>query len=149
MRKYLPERVAYDLTRRKNTRLQELLYHRTRTAPDKVKALLLKLVRRELGEEYDVDTHFTPSYDPWDQRLCLVPDSDFFKAIRSGAAEVVTDHIDTFTETGIALASGRELPADVIVTATGLELVTLGEVDFVVDGEPVGFADTWKKKKNE
>ena len=146
MRKYLPERVAYDLTRRKNTRLQELLYHRTRTAPDKVKALLLKLVRRELGEEYDVDTHFTPSYDPWDQRLCLVPDSDFFKAIRSGAAEVVTDHIDTFTETGIALASGRELPADVIVTATGLELVTLGEVDFVVDGEPVDFADTWTYK---
>ena len=146
MRKYLPERMAYDLTRRKNTRLQEWLYHKTRTAPTQVKARLLKMVQHELGKDYDVETHFTPTYDPWDQRLCLVPDGDFFKAIRSGAADVVTDHIDTFTETGILLVSGRELPADVIVTATGLELVTLGEVDFVVDGKPVDFADTWTYK---
>ena len=146
LRKWLPERMAYDITRWKNTRLQELLYRRTRTNPGQVKATLLKLVRKELGPDYDVDTHFTPSYDPWDQRLCLIPDSDMFRAIRSGAAEVVTDHIDTFTESGILLKSGRHLDADVIVTATGLELVTLGEVDFVVDGEPVDFADTWTYK---
>lgn len=146
LRKWLPERRAYDLTRWKNTRMQEFVYRKTRTAPDKVKARLIAMVRAELGPNYDIDTHFTPSYDPWDQRLCLVPDSDLFKAIRSGAAEVVTDHIETFTETGITLVSGRELPADIIVTATGLELVTLGEVDFVVDGEPVNFADTWTYK---
>jgi monooxygenase len=146
LRKWLPERVAYDLTRWKNTRLQEWLYRTTRTDPDKVKAGLLHMVRKELGRDYDVDTHFTPTYDPWDQRLCLIPDSDLFRAIRSGAAEVVTDHVETFTETGIALASGRELEADIIVTATGLQLVTLGEVDFAIDGDPVDFADTWTYK---
>ncbi|MCB1027006.1 MAG: NAD(P)/FAD-dependent oxidoreductase [Microthrixaceae bacterium] len=146
MRKVLPEQLAYNLTRWKNSRLQEFVYRKTRTDPDKVKARLLGMVRAELGEDYDVETHFTPSYNPWDQRLCLIPDSDLFKAIRSGAAEVVTDHIETFTETGIELVSGRELPADVIVTATGLELVTLGEVDFTVDGEQVNFSDTWTYK---
>ncbi|MEZ5372620.1 MAG: NAD(P)/FAD-dependent oxidoreductase [Microthrixaceae bacterium] len=146
MRKVLPDQLAYNLTRWKNSRLQEFVYRKTRTDPDKVKARLLGMVRAELGEDYDVETHFTPSYNPWDQRLCLIPDSDLFKAIRSGAAEVVTDHIETFTETGIELVSGRELPADVIVTATGLELVTLGEVDFTVDGEQVNFSDTWTYK---
>ena len=104
------------------------------------------MVRKELGPDYDVDTHFTPSYNPWDQRLCLVPNSDLFEAIRSGKASVVTDEIVTFTETGIELASGEELEADIIVTATGLQLVTLGEMDFVVDGEPVDFAKTWTYK---
>ncbi len=103
-------------------------------------------MRKELGADYDVDNHFTPSYDPWDQRLCLVPNGDLFEAIRSGKASVVTDHIDTFTETGIRLASGEELEADIIVTATGLQLVTLGEMDFVVDGEPVDFSTTWTYK---
>ncbi|MGI8755360.1 MAG: flavin-containing monooxygenase [Acidimicrobiales bacterium] len=146
LRKVLPDRVAYGITRWKNCALQEMFYGKTRTAPDKVKAKLLDLVRKELGDDYDVDTHFTPTYSPWDQRLCLVPNSDLFQAIRSETVEVVTDHIDTFTERGIALHSGRELEADIIVTATGLQLVTLGEMDFVVDGQPVNFADTWTYK---
>jgi cation diffusion facilitator CzcD-associated flavoprotein CzcO len=105
--------------------------------------MLRKGVERQLPPGYDVDTHFTPTYDPWDQRLCLVPNSDLFEAIRSGKASVVTDHIETFTGTGIRLRSGQELAADVVVTATGLELVVLGEIDFRVDGEPVDFSRTW------
>jgi cation diffusion facilitator CzcD-associated flavoprotein CzcO len=146
LRKVLPEMWAYEVTRWKNTWLQQLLYRRTRTRPDQVREYLLDAVRKELGPDYDVERHFTPSYQPWDQRLCLVPDSDLFKAIRSGKASVVTDRIDTFTERGIRLASGDELDADIVVTATGLELVTLGEVDVVVDGEPVDFSTTWSYK---
>jgi cation diffusion facilitator CzcD-associated flavoprotein CzcO len=115
-------------------------------APDKVRDKLLALVRDELGPDYDVDTHFTPRYDPWDQRMCLIPNSDLFEAIRSGAASVVTDHIATFTEEGIELESGETLEADIVVTATGLQLVTLGEVEFVVDGEVVDFSRTWTYK---
>jgi cation diffusion facilitator CzcD-associated flavoprotein CzcO len=103
-------------------------------------------VRSELGPDYDVETHFTPRYNPWDQRLCLVPNSDLFAAIRSGKASMVTDHVECFTETGIRLASGSELDADIIVTATGLNLVVLGEMQFVVDGAPVDFAQTWTYK---
>ena len=88
----------------------------------------------------------TPSYNPWDQRLCLVPNGDLFQSIKSGKASVVTDHIDTFTPTGIRLQSGEELAADIVVTATGLNLVTLGEMDFVVDGDPVDFSRTWSYK---
>jgi monooxygenase len=146
LRRVFPDRVAYAITRKKNATLTEFFYKRTRTSPDRIKAMLLKRVRKELGEDYDVDTHFTPSYNPWDQRMCLVPNSDLFKAIRSGRADVVTDHIDCFTETGIRLASGAELDADIIVTATGLQLVTVGEMDFVVDGEPVDFSETWTYK---
>jgi monooxygenase len=146
LRKVLPESWAYAVTRWKNVALQQFLYRRTRTHPDKVKQKLLQLVRKELGPDYDVDTHFTPTYGPWDQRLCLVPNSDLFAAIRSGKAAVVTDHIDTFTETGIKLTSGKELDADIIVTATGLNLVILGEMQFAVDGKPVNFADTWTYK---
>src|SRR5262249_24566322 len=104
------------------------------------------MVRKELGPDYDVETHFTPRYNPWDQRLCLVPNSDLFEAIRSGKASVVTDRIARFTETGIALASGTHLDADIIVTATGLNLVVLGEMDFAVDGNAVDFAQTWTYK---
>jgi cation diffusion facilitator CzcD-associated flavoprotein CzcO len=146
LRRVLPDGVAYRVTRWKNTTMQQMIYRRTRTAPDKVKAKLLSMVRQELGPDYDVEKHFTPRYDPWDQRLCLIPNSDLFKAIRAGRATVVTDHIDTFTEDGVRLVSGEELRADVIVTATGLELVTLGEMDVVVDGEPVDFAQTWTYK---
>jgi monooxygenase len=144
--KVLPEGIAYDITRLKNTTLQQVLYKRMRTQPEKSKAQLLKMVRKELGDEYDIDTHFTPRYNPWDQRMCLVPNSDLFTAISSGRASVVTDLIDTFTPTGIRLQSGDELDADIIVTATGLQLVTLGEMDFVVDGEPVDFSKTWTYK---
>ena len=142
----LPEHWAYAITRWKNVALQQFLYRRTRTHPEKVKAKLLDMVRKELGPDYDVETHFTPSYNPWDQRLCLVPNSDLFEAIRSGKASIVTDQIERFTETGIALESGKDLDADIIVTATGLNLVVLGEMQFVVDGAPVDFAETWTYK---
>jgi monooxygenase len=146
MRKVLPPQMAYNLTRFKNTWRQQLVYNKTRTDPDKVKQLLLGGIKMELGADYDIDKHFTPAYNPWDQRLCLVPNGDFFKAMREGKASVVTDHITSFTETGIQLASGEHLDADIIITATGLELVTLGEMDFFVDGNQVDFAKTWTYK---
>ena len=146
MRKVLPEKMAYNLTRFKNTWRQQLVYNKTRTDPDKVKQLLLGGIKMELGADYDIAKHFTPAYNPWDQRLCLVPNGDFFKAMREGKASVVTDHITSFTETGIQLASGEHLDADIIITATGLELVTLGEMDFFVDGNQVDFAKTWTYK---
>ncbi len=146
LRAVLPDRWAYALTRWKNVALQQLFYGSTRTRPERVKKKLLQMVQKELGPDYDVATHFTPRYAPWDQRLCLVPDSDLFAALRSGKASVVTDQIDRFTETGIRLASGTTLDADIIVTATGLNLVVLGEMEFVVDGAPVDFAQTWTYK---
>ena len=146
MRKVLPPKVAYNLTRFKNTWRQQLVYNKTRTDPNKVKQLLLGGIKMELGADYDIAKHFTPNYNPWDQRLCLVPNGDLFKSMRKGKASVVTDHITSFTETGIQLASGEHLDADIIVTATGLELVTLGEMDFFVDGNQVDFAKTWTYK---
>ncbi|MEN9643811.1 MAG: hypothetical protein RL238_480 [Actinomycetota bacterium] len=146
LRKVLPDRTAYDITRWKNVRLQQWIYHRTRTQPAKVKKMLLTRVRKALPEGYDVDRHFTPPYNPWDQRLCLVPNGDLFQAISRGDASVVTDHIDAITPTGIRLRSGEELEADIVVTATGLNLVMLGEVDISVDGERVDFSRTWSYK---
>jgi monooxygenase len=145
MRKLLPRDLAYKLTRKKNVALQQMFYRKTRTDPDKVRERLLSMSRKELGDEL-VDEHFTPSYNPWDQRLCLIPNGDLYDAINSGAASVVTDTIETFTETGIQLTSGEHLDADIIVTATGLQLVTLGEMDFFVDGDPVDFANTFTYK---
>jgi cation diffusion facilitator CzcD-associated flavoprotein CzcO len=145
LRKVLPANAAYAVTRWKNTTMQQLIYRQTRTKPEKVRAKLLDMVRKELPAA-DVDAHFTPTYDPWDQRLCLVPNSDLFEALRSDKASVVTAQIDRFTESGIRLVDGTELEADIIVTATGLELVTLGEVDVVVDGEQVDFSHTWTYK---
>ena len=104
------------------------------------------MLRKELPSDYDIEKHFTPSYDPWDQRLCLVPNSDFFAAINSGKASIVTDHIDTFTEKGILLKSGEELDADIIVTATGLDLVVLGGMEFIVDGERVDISKSFSYK---
>lgn len=146
LRKLLPAKMAYAITRWKNITIQQWIYRRTRTSPDKVKRTLLKWVRKELGEDYDVDKHFTPDYDPWDQRLCLVPNGDLFVAIRSGKVSVVTDQIDTFIENGIRLQSGAELDVDVIITATGLDLLVLGGVQFVVDGKPIDFAKTYTYK---
>ena len=146
LRSLLPDRLAYTVTRWKNTTMQQMIYRRTRTQPDKVRKVLLDGVRKELGPDFDVDRHFTPSYDPWDQRLCLVPNGDLFQAIRRGKASVVTDRIRSFDERGIQLESGDTIEADIIVTATGLNLVTLGEMDFVVDGTPIDFADTWTYK---
>ncbi len=145
LRKVLPDKVAYAITRQKNIRLGELFYKQTRTKPAKVKKKLLDLTRKELDPKL-VDEHFTPTYNPWDQRLCLIPNSDLYQAINAGDASVVTDQIDTFTETGIQLQSGTHLDADIIVTATGLQLVTVGEMDFSIDGEPLDFAKTWTYK---
>ena len=142
LRRWLPERFAYAITRWKNITLQAIFYKQTRVRPAKVRSQLLGLVRRHLGPDYDVETHFTPRYDPWDQRLCLIPNADLFRAIRSGALEVVTDSIERFTEGGLKLASGRELRADVIVKATGLKLAVMGGVTFTVDGKRVNFPDT-------
>ncbi|MGH9085795.1 MAG: FAD-containing monooxygenase EthA, partial [Acidimicrobiales bacterium] len=115
----------------------QAFFQLSRRRPQLVKTLLRKGVERQLPKGYDVDTHFTPHYDPWDQRLCVVPNGDLFKAIKAGRASVVTDHVDTFTEHGIRLQSGEELEADVIVTATGLELLFIGGIDVSVDGEAV------------
>jgi cation diffusion facilitator CzcD-associated flavoprotein CzcO len=139
----LPARWAYALVRWKNVRLHDLVYRRARSQPGRMKRFLLGQARRALGPDYDIATHFTPSYEPWDQRLCLVPDGDLFDAIRSGAASVATDRIEGFDESGIRLASGARVDADIIVTATGFELVTPGAAEFVVDGELVDFAKAW------
>ena len=146
LRKFLPEKLAYRLTRLKNVTMGGYFYRQTRTKPDKIKALMLSGVRAQLGPDYDVETHFTPRYNPWDQRLCLVPNGDLFAAIKSGQASVVTDQIDTFTETGIKLKSGQELSADIIVTATGLNMEIMGGVAFSKDGAPIDFAQTWTYK---
>ena len=146
LRRILPEKWAYAVARWKNTTLQQFFYRRSRSRPAQVKKWLLDMVRKELGPDYDVKKHFTPRYNPWDQRLCLVPNSDLFAAIRSGKASVETDEIERFTEKGLLLKSGKELEADIIVTATGLNIVVLGEAQFVVDGKPVDFADTWTYK---
>jgi len=142
LRRILPARLAYRVTRAKNITFGRFFYGQSRKHPAKVRRRLLDMASAELGEDM-VKKHFTPRYDPWDQRLCLVPNGDLFAAIRSGTASVVTDHIDHVTRTGIRLASGEHLDADIIVTATGLQLVTLGEADIVVDGDPVDFSSTF------
>jgi cation diffusion facilitator CzcD-associated flavoprotein CzcO len=142
LRRYLPGKLAYAITRWRNVLLGMYFYRLARSKPMAVKDGILKMVRAELGPDYDIATHFTPRYNPWDQRLCLVPDSDLFAAIKSGAASVVTDQIDAITPTGIRLRSGEELPADIIVTATGLKLIFLGGLTVDVDGEPVDFPST-------
>jgi monooxygenase len=137
LRKVLPERRAYTAVRWKNIRVATVLYRLCRRYPDRMRALLRRGVVRSLPSGYDVDKHFNPAYAPWDQRLCLVPDGDFFAAIRSGRADVVTDRIDAFTTTGLRLHSGATLDADVIVTATGLNLLPLGGIALTIDGTAV------------
>jgi cation diffusion facilitator CzcD-associated flavoprotein CzcO len=136
LRRLLPAKAAATLLRWRMALLQVLLYQVCRRAPKVAKAYLRKGVERRLPAAYDVDTHFTPRYEPWDQRICIVRDGDFFKALSSGRAEIVTDRIATFTEQGIQLESGVELAADLIVTATGLNLNFLADVRFTIDGEP-------------
>jgi monooxygenase len=140
LRKRLPAKLAYAITRWKNVLIGMYFYGLSRRRPDYMKQGILNLVRKELGTEYDVDKHFSPRYNPWDQRLCLVPDSDLFAAIRSGKASIVTDEIETFTEKGLRLRSGNEIDADIIVTATGLKLKLLGGMEVEVDGVPVDFS---------
>ena len=137
LRKHLSSETAYRAIRWKNIKVGTFTYALCRKRPKQVRALLRRFTVKSLPEGYDVDTHFTPSYNPWDQRMCLVPDGDFFAAVRSGKADVVTDHIETFTPTGIRLRSGAELPADIVITATGLNLLPLGGIAMTVDGEPI------------
>lgn len=141
LRKIMPNQWAYNIVRTKNIYRQHWLYTSTRKNPKRVKRLLLKGVKNALGKDYDIDTHFTPHYDPWDQRLCLVPNGDLFDAINSKKASIKTGHIERFTETGIALTSGDHIDADIIVTATGLNLKFLGGIDINVDGNAISPAD--------
>jgi monooxygenase len=135
IRRVLPSKLAYGITRWKNVLLQMFFFNLARKRPAKVKERLLEEVRKLLPEGYDVGTHFTPRYNPWDQRLCLVPDADMFEAVSKGSASIVTGEIEAFAETGIRLRDGRELEADIVVTATGLKLQLASDIVFAVDGE--------------
>ncbi len=145
LRKFLPEKTAYALTRWKNVKMHSYFYNKARAQPEKVKKMLLNMIRQHLPT-FDIETHFTPSYNPWDERLCLIPDADLFKSIKAGKADVVTDHIDHFTPTGIKLKSGKQLKADIIVTATGLQLKTMDDIECMVDGDKVDYTDTFTYK---
>lgn len=146
LRRVLPSRMAYGVARWKNVLLGMLLFRLCKRYPDRIRKMILAGVTKQLGASYDVNTHFTPHYKPWDQRLCLAPDGDLFKAIRKGRVAVVTERIETFTERGIALCSGAELEADVIVTATGLNLQVMGGARIAVDGRDVDLAQTMNYK---
>ena len=146
LRARLPTKLAYQLVRWRNVFWGMFFFQLSRRRPQRVKDLILGGVRHALGADYDIGTHFTPRYNPWDQRLCLVPDGDLFKSIRDKRASVVTSEIDTFTKGGIKLKDGSELAADIIVTATGLNLQVLGGLEVSVDGRTVDFAQTLNYK---
>jgi monooxygenase len=142
LRKFLPGRLAYWLTRQKNIRLRDYLFKRARNEPEKVANFLTGLLREELGEDVPLED-FQPPYPPWDQRMCLVPDSDFFRAVKSGKASVRTGHIAGFTAEGVHLASGEVMPADMVITATGLRLALGGKVDLSLDGAKLDWPERW------
>ncbi|MCA9574181.1 MAG: NAD(P)/FAD-dependent oxidoreductase [Polyangiales bacterium] len=141
IRRYLPEEVAYRVTRWKNVLLSAYIFQYSQRRPQQMRAFIRKMLKRQLPADFDVDTHFNPRYNPWDQRLCAVPDGDLFKSISAGKVSVVTDTIETFTEHGVRLSSGRELTADIVVTATGFTLQMMGGAQLVVDGEPVRLSE--------
>jgi cation diffusion facilitator CzcD-associated flavoprotein CzcO len=140
--RWLPDRIAHPLLRWKNVLLSMLSFQLSRKRPHIMKAIIRKGLQRALPPDYDIDTHFKPRYNPWDQRLCLVPDGDLFKVLRDGSASVVTDTIETFTEKGVRLTSGQELEADIIITATGLQMLAFGGLAMTVDGEDVKLSET-------
>jgi monooxygenase len=142
LRKLLPSSVAYGVVRAKQLGITMASFQFFRRLPKQARAALRQMAIRQLPEGYEVDTHFKPKYDPWDERLCVVPDGDLFRALRSGKAAIVTDRIESFTETGIKLASGNELEADIVVTATGLQLQVAGGAGLFVDGNEVDFSQT-------
>jgi monooxygenase len=146
LNRWLPENTAYAAVRWKNVLQQSALYGACKKWPQRMRKILLGYVGRQLPEGYDVEKHFGPHYNPWDQRLCLVPSGDLFRAIRRGQAEMVTDTIERFTATGIRLNSGQELPADIIITATGLNLQLFGGATVTVDGQPVDLTKTMAYK---
>ncbi len=146
LRRFLPEQWAYRLIRWKNIRQEKIEYDMTRKDPEGIKTDMVDAVRKALPEGFDVDSHFTPHYNPWDQRVCFAPNGDIFKAISDGTASVETDEILAFSETGLELASGKELAADVIVTATGLNMIMAGNIALKVDDVKIDLADTWLYK---
>ncbi len=146
VRRALPAKAAYSVVRWKNVLVAMLVYQLSRRRPRLVKRLVRRAIERQLPAGYDVGTHFSPSYNPWDQRMCLVPDSDLFAALSSGRASIVTEHIDTFTPDGLRLRSGEELEADIVVTATGLNLLALGGMQLAVDGHDVDVSQTMAYK---
>jgi monooxygenase len=141
LRKLIPETWAYAFIRWRNVRFQNYIYKRSRNNPGKMKAWILKRVRKALGSSVDVDKHFTPSYDPWTQRLCLVPDSDLFHALKSGKAEVRTGQIKQIEERGVRLEDGSLVECDILITATGLKLQVLGGARFFIDDQAIDFHD--------
>lgn len=143
LRKIMPSLWAYNIVRMKNVLRQNHLYKTSQKKPETVKRLLHRMARKKLGKDYPLDPDFTPSYGPWDQRMCLIPNGDLYDTIKSGDASMVTDHIDRFTAQGITLKSGKTVPADIIVTATGIELVAFGGAEYFVDGEHVDFAQKY------
>jgi cation diffusion facilitator CzcD-associated flavoprotein CzcO len=142
LRRRLPAKMVYPIVRWKNVLLATAMYQVSRRAPGFMRKLLRRGIADKLPKDYDLDKHFKPTYEPWDQRLCFVPDGDLFEAMSSGKAEIVTDRIETFTEKGIRLASGAELEADIIVTATGLNLLALGGLSIAVDGREIKLSET-------
>lgn len=142
----LGDRIASSIVRWRNILGGLLLFRMSRKRPERIRKMILDMVRKEMGPDYDVDTHFTPSYNPWDQRMCLVPDADLFSAIKMGLAEVVTDTIETFTPHGIKLTSGRELEADLVVAATGLEMQLMSDLAITVDGKAMDPAQSMSYK---
>jgi monooxygenase len=146
LRQHLPASVAPGAARWKSVLFGMYFYNLARRKPTETKQAILKMTRDQLGPDYDIEKHFSPSYNPWDQRLCLVPDADLFTAIKSGKVSVVTDTIETFTETGIRLRSGEELAADIIVTATGLSMKLMSGARLIVDGKPVDVSKTMSYK---
>ncbi|AUM11684.1 flavin-containing monooxygenase [Ketobacter alkanivorans] len=145
LRRYLPEKLVYRMARTRNVGFQMFFFKLARAKPKAIRRLLLSQVRRQVGENFDMK-HFSPKYNPWDERLCAVPNGDLFKSIRNGKASVVTDLIDTFTEKGILLQSGQELEADIIITATGLDLQLLGGMALELDGQPFTMSQTMNYK---
>jgi cation diffusion facilitator CzcD-associated flavoprotein CzcO len=145
LRRVLPEKLAYAITRFKNIRLQDYAFKLARRSPQKVKDDLHERIEKALGPAYD-KASFTPPYDPWDQRLCLVPDDDLFEAMKAGRAEIVTGHIEAFEAGGVRLKSGELIEADIIVTATGLKLAIAGKIDVSLNGEPVDFSERFYYK---
>jgi cation diffusion facilitator CzcD-associated flavoprotein CzcO len=138
----VPDEWTHEIVRRKILHDQQEITRRSFEEPEGLKQELIAGARAYLGDDFDIETHFTPKYRPWQQRLAFIPDGDLFQGIASGKASVVTDQIETFTERGVLLKSGMEITADIIVTATGFNLCVLGDIDFSVDGRPVDFADT-------
>jgi cation diffusion facilitator CzcD-associated flavoprotein CzcO len=146
LRGWAPGMLAYQIIRWRNVLFGMWFFNIARKKPTQTKERIISMVREHLGPDYDVETHFTPRYNPWDQRLCLVPDADLFEAIKAGRAAVVTDHIDRFTEHGVRLTSGVELPADIIVTATGLKLQLLSGLELTVDGRRADLSQSMSYK---